>query len=257
MVEAPSVHRSLVDDWSVHIPFPIYDPAAPENPFSGFFSRDAQETLPEKRARWLLSMIGVKGNDRHRFVLSAFTDIFIEYPHHSTFRALSDLALEDLTADDFISAFALKQTWNDFPLFSSIRTRRREFFIASNRYSLLGWKHAVELITQSRGVPPEQIIDPDWYDDWLNIPYGDPLYWRFIDYIDARINSVEAGALDIPPTNRRFVSPIKDISVDGFSPFNNFSRTSMLTKGYTDRWEYSYHAPTTPDSSENADINDG
>jgi hypothetical protein len=103
---------------------------------------------------------------------------------------------------------------------------------------------------QSRGIPPEQIIDQDWYDDWLNIPYGDPLYWRFIDYIDARIDSVDAGALDTPPTNRRSVSPIKDISIDGFSPFNNFSRTSMLTRGYTDRWEYSCHTPAAPKASE-------
>ncbi|MEY9589784.1 hypothetical protein ABIA06_002075 [Bradyrhizobium yuanmingense] len=255
--ESRSVERHLVDDWSALISFPVYDPEAAEHPFIGFFSEERQETHPEKRARWLLSMLGVNGHTRYRFYLRTFTDIFVEYPHHSTFRTLSDFALEDIDVDDIISAFVLRQAWTDFPLFSSVRNRRRELFVASDRSSLLGWKHALELVSHSRGVPPEQIITPDWYDDWLNLPYADPLYWRFVDYIDARFASVEAGALDITPTNRRSVSPIKEISIDGFSLFNNFSRTSQLLRGHTDSWEYSYHAPTTSDNSENVDIIDG
>jgi hypothetical protein len=60
-VVARPVYRGAVDDWSVRIPFPSYDPAASENPFSGFLQEDTQDILPEKRARWLLSMLGIRG----------------------------------------------------------------------------------------------------------------------------------------------------------------------------------------------------
>ncbi len=236
VVARPPTSQGAFDDWSELFPFPAYDPLASENPFSSYVQEDTNDVLAEKRARWILSMLGLTNISRHLFLFSAFTDIFIEHPHHSTFRALSALVLEDTSAEDLLSAFALKQIWNDSPLFSSYRTRRRDVLIASNQSSLLGWTRAVRLIEQSRGVPAEQIINPDWYYDWLNVPYGDPLYWRFIDYVTARIDSVAAGALDIPPTTRRFNSPIKDVSIDGFSPFNSFSRTSFLTRGYTDGW---------------------
>src|SRR5712664_3174462 len=128
--------------------------------------------------------------------------------------------LDDATADELVNAFTLKQIWSDVPQFSSFRTKRRDVLIASNKASLLGWTLAVRLVRQSRGVPPEQIIDPDWLHEWLAIPYADPLYWRFIDYVCARIDSVESGALETPPTTRRFILPLKEVGIDGFSPFN-------------------------------------
>jgi hypothetical protein len=237
-----------IEDWSENISLPQYDPFASERPFSSFL-QEIPERLAEKRARWILSILGITNPSRQPFVFDAFTDLFIEYPHHSTFRALSDLALDDVTADELVSAFALKQIWSDFPLFSSFRTKRRDVLVASNKVSLLGWTLAVRLIRQSRGVPPEQIIDPDWFHEWLAVPYADPLYWRFIDYICARIESVESGALETPPTVRQFVSPLKDIGIDGFSPFNNFSRTSLLMRSHTDRMEFSFAHQSTADSS--------
>ncbi len=239
---------TVIEDWSENISLPRYDPGASERPFSGFF-QDTPESLAEKRARWILSMLGITNPSRHRFVFDAFTDLFIEYPHHSTFRAISDLALDDVTADELVNAFTLKQIWSDSPLFSSFRTKRRDVLIASNKASLLGWTLAVRLVRQSRGVPPEQIIDPDWFHDWLVVPYGDPLYWRCIDYICVRIDSVEAGALETPPTTRSFILPLKDVGIDGFSPFNNFSRTSLLMRTYADCMERSFVDQTTHDSS--------
>ena len=96
-------------------------------------------------------MLGITNPSRHRFVFDAFTDLFIEYPHHSTFRAISDLALDDVTADELVNAFTLKQIWSDSPLFSSFRTKRRDVLIASNKASLLGWTLAVRLVRKSRG----------------------------------------------------------------------------------------------------------
>jgi hypothetical protein len=238
-----------IEDWSENISLPRYDPGASERPFSGFF-QETKESLAEKRARWILSMLGITNPSRHRFVFDAFADLFIEYPHHSTFRAISDLALDDATSDELVNAFTLKQIWNDSPLFSSFRTKRRDVLVASSKASLLGWTLAIRLVRQSRGVPPEQIIDPDWFHDWLEVPYGDPLYWRFIDYICARIDSVESGALAIPPTTRRFILPLKEVGIDGFSPFHNFSRTSLLMRTYSDCMERSFVDHITGSSKE-------
>jgi hypothetical protein len=242
-IEIPNV----IGEWSESIPLPQYDPFASERPFSSFFQQ-TPESLAEKRARWMLSILGFPNPSRQRFTFDAFTDLFIEYPHHSTFRALSDLALDDATADELVNAFALKQIWSDFPLFSSFRTKRRDVLLASNKDSLLGWTLAVRLIRQSRGVPPEKLIDPDWFHEWLAVPYADPLYWRFIDYICARVEAVESGALETPPTIRQFVLPLKEVGIDGFSPFNNFSRTSLLMRSHADRMEFSFADQSTTDS---------
>jgi len=239
-IEIPNV----IEEWSDTIPLPQYNPFASERPFSRFFQQ-TRESLAEKRARWILSILGFLNPFRQRFIFGAFTDLFIEYPHHSTFRALSDLALDDTSADELVNAFALKQIWSDFPLFSSFRTKRRDVLVASNKDSLLGWTLAVRLIRQSRGTPPEKLIDPDWFHEWLAVPYADPLYWRFIDYIRARVEAVDSGALETPPTLRQFVLPLKEIGIDGFSPFNNFSRTSLLMRSHTDRMEFSFSDQST------------
>lgn len=249
---APIVARAIassgVEDWSENISLPRYDPVASERPFSSYYP-EPPESLAEKRARWMFSILGITNPSRHRSVFDAFTDLFIEYPHHSTFKTLSNLALDDATADELVCAFTLKQIWHDFPIFSSLRTKRRDVVIASDAASLLGWTLAVRLVRQSRGAPPERIIDPDWFDEWLAVPYADPLYWRFIDYICARIESVDSGALETPPTTRSFILPLKDLGIDGFSPFNNFSRTSLLMRTYADCVERSFVDQTADDDS--------
>lgn len=247
-IARPSIIPSGTGDWSENISLPRYDPFASEKPFYAYF-RDTPESLAEKRARWLLSLLGITNTARHRFSFHTFTELFLEYPHHSTFRALSDLALDDATVDELISAFILKQIWNESPIFSSVRTKRRDIFVASKQTSLLGWTLALRLVRQSRGVPPEQIIDPDWFNDWLVIPYADPLYWRFIDYVCARIDSIESGALAAPPTTRRFVLPLTEVGIDGFSPINNFSRTSSLIRTSADCFEFSSVEQTGHNSS--------
>src|SRR5260370_11060287 len=101
-----------IEDWSENISLPRYDPGASERPFSGFF-QETPEGLAEKRARFILSMLGITNPSRHLFVFDAFSDLFVAYPHHSTFRAISDLALDDATADELVNAFTLKHIWSD------------------------------------------------------------------------------------------------------------------------------------------------
>jgi hypothetical protein len=102
--------------------------------------------------------------------------------------------------------------------------------------SMLGWARSHRFIIDRKGLPPEAIIDPDWFDDWLELSIGDPLYWRFIDYAEARIEAFAAGTLDSPVPPRRNVRSRPIVTIDGFDIFDSFSRTALLYRAETESW---------------------
>ena len=170
-------------------------------------------------------------------------NLFDCYQHHNTFRALVDLALDDVRADDLITAFELKQIWLYQPKFWSIRRKGSHApIIPHGGERLLGWTKAARFADLSMGLPAEQIIDDDWYDDWLQLPFGDPLSWSFIEYASARLESFSAGVLQLPRAlwrvNERQIGETKlmqDLSIDGFR-LGGSARTGMLVRMETDAW---------------------
>jgi hypothetical protein len=91
------------------------------------------------------------------------------------------------------------------------------------------------------GRPAELIIDEDWYNEWLELPFADPTYWRFLDYVEARLEAFGSGALDLPRELRRIdektlrTNNLADLSIDGVG-LGTSARAAQLVRLETDRW---------------------
>lgn len=229
--------------WFESIGLPLFEPGASENPFQFRESTSVNERTAIRRARWLLSLLDVPSSKARQFYRSVFEELFDCYEHQGTFRALTELALNDVAAENIVTAFYLKQIWSERPKFWSIRRKGlRVPIIPHAGENLLGWSRSVRLADLASGLPAEKIIDEDWFEEWLRLPFADPLYWSFIDFATARLEAFSAGALELPRQlcriEERWLTQqksLKDISLDGFKP-GHFSRTGFLVRMETDDW---------------------
>ena len=224
-------------DWQLDLSLPDFAPHAAENPFRFDIRTPNSEDKANQRARWLVSLLDLAQSQRRRIFERRFSELFTVYPHAATFSALADLALDGAVADDLWCAFELKEIWASSPAWWSMRRRgSRQPLTPDNGTSLLGWARSHRFITERKGLPPEAIIDSDWFDDWLELSIGDPLYWRFVDYAEARIEAFAAGTLESPVPPRRHVGSRPIVTIDGFDIFDSFSRTALLYRAQTESW---------------------
>ncbi|WLA74075.1 hypothetical protein QIH77_02220 [Bradyrhizobium diazoefficiens] len=241
-------------DWSDYIELPRFEARAAEHPFVLPRERNRIETVPVRRARWLLSLLDVPTPNARRAFLSGFVELFEHFNHPNTFRALSELALDDTSADEILTAFHLKMAWAECPRFWSIRQSKHGApFVPQNGQAALTWTRAVRLAILSKGLPAECIIQYDWYEDWLEIPFGDPAFWSFIDYATFRLEAFSAGALELPNELRRKderglpPASFGGNSLDG-TLLGSHSRTGQLVRLTTDAWGLSCLTNNAPES---------
>jgi hypothetical protein len=180
--------------------------------------------------------------------LSDFVELFEHFNHTSSFRALTDLALDEVSGDEIVSAFQLKLLWSVSPRFWSIRNpKMRAPFVPDNGRNLLTWTRAVRLTKLSKGLPADCIIEDDWYEEWLQLPFGDPAFWSFIEYATLRLEAFCAGALNLPEELKRRderglpLARSTGNSLDGFF-LGSASRTGQLVRMTTDSWALSCFA---------------
>lgn len=76
------------------------------------------------------------------------------------------------------------------------------------------------------------MIDHEWYETWLRLPYGHSLYWSFLEYAAARLESFSKGMLAVPDCDED-ASPYEyktsTISIDGMK-LGSSARTGMLVR---------------------------
>jgi hypothetical protein len=226
----------LVQDWSADIALPLFDAHASENPFRLEGVLTDGEGIARRRGRWLASLLDLPTFEVRFWFAGKFEELFDEFQSHNTFRALSELAVEGASGDEILTAYQLRKVWADHPVFWSIRRKGyRRAIIPDNGERQLGWTKSIRLVNLSKGLPAERIIDEDWYEEWLRVPYGDPLFWSFLDYAIARLESFAQGILAIPETLTRVEGLTLDelnwrtVSIDGMK-VGSFSRTGMLVR---------------------------
>lgn len=231
---------SPVSDWSEAIVLPLYEAHASENPFRFEEARPSVEAITRRRARWLASLLDIPTMRARRWFADKFEELFDEFPHHNTFHALSGLAIDGASADEILASFQLRQAWTDNPIFWSIRRKGYRGPIIPNwGERQLGWTKAICLSNLAKGLPAEQIIDQEWYEEWLRLPYGDPLFWSFLEYATARLESFSKGVLAVPETLAHLEESIVDelktrsVSIDGMK-VGSRARTGLLVRLQTD-----------------------
>ena len=158
-------------DWFDFVALPLFEAHASEAPFEAPAFLSVNESMPARRARWLASLLDVPSATSRKTVVTRLTELFIEFDHPNTFRVLSDLALDDVSADDLIAAYQLKVVWAGSPkLWCIRRSRRAAPLIPEKGQAMLTWSKATRLVALSKGLPAEIIIEEDWFNDWLMIP---------------------------------------------------------------------------------------
>jgi hypothetical protein len=243
-----STSREREPSWFDFIELPFFEARAFEHPFGLPREQDRAESLQARRARWLLSLLDVPSSTHRRAFLGKFIELFEHFSHANTFKAVSDLALNGASADDILTAFYLKLAWAECPKFWSIRQSRfRAPFVPQNGQAMLTWTRAARLTILSKGLPAECIIQDDWYEEWLSVPFGDPAFWSFIDYVTLRLEAFAAGVLELPNELRR--KDVRGLPPPGFGGnsldgtlLGSHSRTGQLIRLATDVWGLSYLA---------------
>lgn len=243
---SPAEIASAVSDWFEHAALPLYEARASESPFRLVVEPPSVEQIARRRARWLASLLDLPTLRARRSFAKKFEELFDEYPHHNTFRVLSELALDGASADDIVTAFQLRQVWAGQPIFWSIRRKgRRGPFLPDAGEKQLGWTRAIRLANLAKGVPADRIIDHDWYEEWFRLPYGDPLFWSFLEYATARLESFSRGVLAVPETLARLEERTLDelkvgtIWIDGYR-VGSHARTGLLARLETDSLAFSH-----------------
>ncbi|WFU78705.1 hypothetical protein QA645_29825 [Bradyrhizobium sp. CIAT3101] len=243
--EAPAPLLGRQSGWFDYVELPRFDARAAEQPFAPPRHRPEAEAMSERRARWLLSLLDVPAKSRHKELYQQFVELFDCFSHPSSFRAISDLALHDVTADEILCAFHLKLGWSESPKFWSVRRSRLGApFVPDSGRAMLTWSRAARMALLAKGLPAECIIRDDWYDDWLSVPFGDPMFWSFIDYTTFRLEAFSAGALDLPHELKRDGGQASSASFGGNSLDGTLlgtpSRTGQLVRLNTDTWGLSH-----------------
>jgi hypothetical protein len=225
-----------VSDWSEDIALPLYEAYASENPFRLEERPRSREGIIQRRARWLASLLDLPTMRARRRFAERFEDLFDEFPHHNTFRVLSELAIDGASADEILASFELRQVWADHPIFWSIRRKgHRGLFIPDRGERQLGWTRAVRLANLAKGLPAQRIIDFDWYEEWLQLPYGGPLFWSVLEYASARLESFSKGVLAVPERLEQLEEGTQiqyqtyPISIDGLK-VGSHARTGLLVR---------------------------
>ena len=229
-------------DWFDAVALPLFDAHASESPFEQPVRPSVSESEAARHARWLTSLLDVPSPTTRKAVIARLTELFSQFDHPNTFRALSDLALDDVSADDLLTAYQLKMAWANTPKLWCVRPSKRAAPVISDRsHTMLTWTKATRLASLSGGVAAELIIDEDWFDDWLIVPFGDPAFWSFLDYAIWRREAFAAGVLDLPRELRRTDengpprANFDGNAIDGVA-LGSRSRTGQLMRLRSDAW---------------------
>lgn len=233
--ELVNIGDAPTEDWVISTKLPDFFANAAENPYAFNYSPIITIDLADRRAGWILDLLEVTNSRRRANLKSQFKEIFAANPYIATFRALSDLALLGATADELLTANELRELWASTPIWWSVR-KRGNVIRSDQGATMLSWRKAWNFISASGETVAEEIIDSDWFSDWLNLRIGDHCYWQFIDYVADRITFFDHGSLlgpNIVGINRR-EDEISSINISGI--VNNYSRTGALIRTYTDSW---------------------
>lgn len=120
-VEASALRPNL--DWSEGIALPRYEARAFENPFQFHETPPTLERIARRRAHWLCSLLDLPTTRERRWFAHRFEELFEHFPHVNTFRVLTELAIDGVSANEILIGFELRQVWADQPIFWSIRRK--------------------------------------------------------------------------------------------------------------------------------------
>jgi len=189
----------LVDDTAIDEPFD-YDPDARQGPWGDSehdesgdkdYIRHARE-----KAAIIASVIEVSSRIDQEAIFDWLTELFLEFRHPATFRAIERVASQSITPDLLRALIALRRYWMERPEWwvSRYDLRRHERPLGNGSKGL-GWAVALRVCRHRAEYEAEDMIDESWFHEWLALSPGAPGYFSFAAYVNSKVTNPDSELL--------------------------------------------------------------
>ncbi len=173
-------HEDLADDSYIS----EFDENAQQPPWE-IAPKEEERNLRRARtkAAKVVNLLDFRSPRERERIIAYLTELFQQMTHPATFRAI-ERASEGIGFDTLEAMVELRRWWLRF---DELRTPRRSLTFR--------WDTARLVCLARKDYPPEAMIDDDWLDEWLRLPYPDPNYSSFSSYIEYKVLYREAELL--------------------------------------------------------------
>jgi hypothetical protein len=150
--------EDLVDD---------FDPEASRSPWDSEVDEGLWDYRSSEKAAKIAKLLKLSRESERSAAFAALQDLFTEYSHPATFRAITGLCRTGIDLDTLMTTVTLRTLWLDEPC-----TWQRR----GGGLHLPSWRLALR-VTQARADwPVEEMFDPGWLRDWHSLARGSPGY---------------------------------------------------------------------------------
>ena len=142
----------------------------------------------------LLEIVSVR---QRQTSLTYLTELFSEFRHSSTFRAIERMAA-GLDFELLQAMAELKRYWIERDEWWAGRYGAGTIPAParlSNGASVLSWRLAHRVCLARNDEQPQAMIEESWFEEWSNLSRGDDGFLRFIDYVEVKCLGYEAEKL--------------------------------------------------------------
>lgn len=194
------------------INLPDFDPNATDNPWDD--EDDEDETADVNalsRAAAIASQMEFASIAEMRKALALLVRLFENFQAASTFGAFKRIANLGLDLPTLQSVIALRTIWaesSDWWYYRDYRGIR----VARHGPGMMSWVLAYRIRLARPDFPPDMMIDPSWFEEWLQLDHGPGVPQTFTQYIEHRIACMDDYVRletdrDFPPNaDHRFIS---------------------------------------------------
>ncbi len=171
-----------------------FDEGAQQPPWEIEPEEEAQELRRAREKAATIALLLDFRNTRERDnAISYLEELFGQMTHSATFRAIERVA-EGIDLDTLKAMVEVRRIW----------MRRTDWWwgilyepgIFRRGNLAFTWATTRLVCLARRDHPPESMIDEEWFDEWLRLPYGAPNYSSFASYIEEKILSHDAELLN-------------------------------------------------------------
>jgi hypothetical protein len=182
-----------------------YDPDAHQAPWTEPKPSDEKSLRrAREKAASIASILEVTSRREQEDLFDWLTELFSRQKHPTTFQAIKGIALQGITADLLHRVVALRDCWMERREWWPGRYERsREVRPLRRNSGELTWAVALRVCRTRADYAPEDMIDEDWFDEWLNLAPEIPSdardipgYYRFAAYVDAKVSGREPELLN-------------------------------------------------------------
>lgn len=226
--------KDAAHDWGAEAALPWFDHNLADNPYIVDDSPSSAPSIAERRSRWLVQLLDIPEERRRVRFAAYFQEVFELFPFQQTFISLSELAVDGVAAESVLNGCAFRLAFLQTPKLASRRAAGMRLpYPYHEPASLLSWKRAVRLSELCQGCDPSDLLDDDWYNEWLALCVDDALYWSYLDYIEWRFASSALGywALELSRSRSEWTDAGLVYSL---TTSRSFSRAGGLYRGQTD-----------------------